>query len=130
MKFTKKEISDFLKREFENEMKEFSSMLRKCKLFFVSGAECKNKNNLINWLYENTGNWLDIRNDVESQFKSFGIDKKENRGGAGRNQGRRLKYGEETVKVNYRVPVSFKDKLNSYVSVNLDKYAKAVKGSA
>ncbi len=54
--------------------------------------------------------------------------KKENRGGTGRNQGRKLKYGEETVKVNYRVPVSMKPKLDKYVSVNLDKYAKAAKG--
>lgn len=35
------------------------------------------------------------------------VKKKENRGGSGRGQGRRLKYGEETVKVNYRVPVSW-----------------------
>lgn len=55
--------------------------------------------------------------------------KKENRGGAGRNQGRKLKYGEETVKVNYRVPVSMKPKLDNYVSVGLAKYAKAAKGS-
>lgn len=55
--------------------------------------------------------------------------KKENRGGANRNQGRKLKYGEETIKVNYRVPVSFKHKLDKYVSDNLSKYEKAAKGS-
>lgn len=57
-------------------------------------------------------------------------NKKENRGGAGRNQGRKLKYGEETVKVNYRVPKSMKPKLDKYVSVNLAKYAKVAKGDA
>jgi hypothetical protein len=55
--------------------------------------------------------------------------KKENRGGSGRNQGRKLKYGEETVKVNYRVPKSFKHKLDKYISSNLAKYHnKAAKG--
>lgn len=53
----------------------------------------------------------------------------ENRGGANRNQGRKLKYGEPTEKVNYRVPVSFKPKLDKYVSDNLSKYEKAAKGS-
>lgn len=56
--------------------------------------------------------------------------KTENRGGAGRNQGRKLKYGEETVKVNYRVPKSMKPKLDKYVSLSLTKYAKAAKGDA
>lgn len=55
--------------------------------------------------------------------------KKENRGGAGRGQGRKLKYGEKTITVNYRVPVSMKPKLDKYVSVNLAKYEKAAKGS-
>jgi hypothetical protein len=58
------------------------------------------------------------------------MKKKDNRGGPGRNQGRKLKYGEETVKVNYRVPKSMKPKLDKYVSVNLVKYAKAAKGDA
>ena len=49
---------------------------------------------------------------------------KDNRGGPGRNQGRKLKYGEETVKVNYRVPVSMKPKLDKYVAKKLEKYAK------
>ena len=57
------------------------------------------------------------------------IQKKDNRGGAGRNQGRKLKYGEETVKVNYRIPVSMKPKLDKYVSSSLAKYEKAAKGS-
>lgn len=56
-------------------------------------------------------------------------NKKENRGGTNRNQGRKLKYGEQTVKVNYRVPVSFKSKLDKYVSDNLSKHEKAAKGS-
>lgn len=55
--------------------------------------------------------------------------KTDKRGGAGRNQGRKLKYGEETVKVNYRVPASFKPKLDKYISSNLAKYHKAAKGS-
>lgn len=53
----------------------------------------------------------------------------ETRGGAGRNQGRKLKYGEPTEKVNYRVPVSFKPTLDKYVSSSLAKYANAAKGS-
>lgn len=56
-------------------------------------------------------------------------NKKENRGGANRGQGRKLKYGEPTDKVNYRVPISFIPKLNKYVSDNLSKYEKAAKGS-
>ena len=55
---------------------------------------------------------------------------KENRGGANRNQGRKLKYGEETVKVNYRVPVSMKPELDSYVSNRLSEYERAAKGSS
>ena len=50
--------------------------------------------------------------------------KKENRGGAGRNQGRKQKYGEPTVKVNYRVPESMKPELDEYVAKRLVKYAK------
>lgn len=58
------------------------------------------------------------------------MKKKDNRGGANRNQGRKLKYGEPTEKVNYRVPFSFRPKLDKYVSDNLSKYEKAAKGSA
>jgi len=47
--------------------------------------------------------------------------KKENRGGPGRNQGRKLKYGEETVKVNYRVPKSMKPKVDNYVALKLSE---------
>lgn len=54
--------------------------------------------------------------------------KTENRGGANRNQGRKLKYGEPTIKVNYRVPESMKPKLDKYVSDNLSKYEKGAKG--
>jgi hypothetical protein len=57
------------------------------------------------------------------------MSKKEKRGGANRGQGRKLKYGEPTEKVNYRVPVSFKAKLDKYVSDNLSKYENAAKGS-
>lgn len=57
------------------------------------------------------------------------MKKKENRGGPGRNQGRKLKYGEEMIKVNYRVPKSFKHRLDEYVLSNLAKYHKAAKGS-
>jgi len=64
------------------------------------------------------------------QTQAKKVIKKDNRGGPGRNQGRKLKYGEETVKVNYRVPVSMKPKLDNYVSVNLAKYEKVAKGDA
>jgi len=47
--------------------------------------------------------------------------KKENRGGAGRNQGRKLKYGEETVKVNYRIPKSLKSDIDNYVALKLSE---------
>ena len=56
--------------------------------------------------------------------------KKENRGGSNRGQGRQLKYGEETVKVNYRVPVSMEPELDSYVSNRLSEYERAAKGSS
>lgn len=54
-------------------------------------------------------------------------NKKENRGGSGRNQGRKLKYGEPTVKVNYRIPESMKLDLDKHVARQLAKYAKAAK---
>ena len=47
--------------------------------------------------------------------------KKDKRGGPGRGQGRRLKYGEPTVKVNYRVPVSMKPEIDTIVSVKLSE---------
>lgn len=47
--------------------------------------------------------------------------KKENRGGAGRNQGRRLKYGEPTVKVNYRIPESLQPDIDNYVALKLSE---------
>ena len=52
---------------------------------------------------------------------------KENRGGANRNQGRKLKYGEETVKVNYRVPLSKKDVVDNWISEQLEKWQKEAK---
>lgn len=54
----------------------------------------------------------------------------ENRGGTGRNQGRKLKYGETTIKVNYRVPESLKPELDNYVSARLSEYEKIAKGSS
>ena len=56
--------------------------------------------------------------------------KKENRGGKRENAGRRLKYGEPTIPVNYRIPESMKPGLDKYVSRQLAKYAKAAKGSS
>lgn len=47
---------------------------------------------------------------------------KDNRGGPNRNQGRKLKYGEQTIKVNYRIPLSFKPKLDLFISNGLKKY--------
>ena len=57
-------------------------------------------------------------------------NKKENRGGPGRNQGRRLKYGEPTIPGNYRIPESMKPELDKYVARQLAKYEKAAKGSS
>lgn len=56
--------------------------------------------------------------------------KKENRGGKRENAGRRLKYGEPTIPVNYRIPESMKPDLDNYVARQLAKYAKAAKGSS
>ena len=50
--------------------------------------------------------------------------KKENRGGSGRGQGRRLKYGEPTVKVNYRIPVSKKEEVDKWISAKLKRWSK------
>lgn len=55
--------------------------------------------------------------------------KKDPRGGTGRNQGRKLKYGEPTVKVNYRIPESKKPELDDYVSGKLTKWEKDFKQS-
>lgn len=56
--------------------------------------------------------------------------KKENRGGKRENAGRRLKYGEPTTPVSYRIPESMKPALDNYVSRQLAKYEKAAKGSS
>jgi len=58
------------------------------------------------------------------------VNKKENRGGSGRGQGRHLKYGEPTVKVNYRIPERMKPELDKHVARQLSKYKKAAKGSS
>lgn len=49
--------------------------------------------------------------------------KKDNRGGPGRNQGRKLKYGEETINLSIRVPVSKKEELRKIVNAKLKKWA-------
>lgn len=45
--------------------------------------------------------------------------KKENRGGSNRGQGRHLKYGEETVPVVIRVPVSKVKEFRQYAALKL-----------
>lgn len=45
--------------------------------------------------------------------------KKDSRGGSGRNQGRLLKYGEETVPVVIRVPVSKVKEFRLFVNLKL-----------
>lgn len=64
-----------------------------------------------------------ISNKEKIQFE-------ESRGGANRNQGRKLKYGEKTVKVNYRIPVSMKPALDAYIEESLNKYLEAVAATA
>lgn len=55
--------------------------------------------------------------------------KKENRGGSGRGQGRRLKYGEPTVKFkSVRIPKSFTVELTSFINKRLSEYEAAAKG--
>jgi hypothetical protein len=49
--------------------------------------------------------------------------KKENRGGSGRNQGRHLKYGEETVPVVIRCPKSKVKELREYVALKLSEWS-------
>lgn len=49
--------------------------------------------------------------------------KKENRGGSGRNQGRHLKYGEETVPVIIRVPVSKVKEFRQYAALKLAEWS-------
>jgi hypothetical protein len=50
-------------------------------------------------------------------------------GGKRENSGRKLKYGEATVKVNYRIPVSLKPLLDNYIAYALDKYVKAAQAT-
>jgi hypothetical protein len=49
----------------------------------------------------------------------------ENRGGAGRNQGRHTKYDEETVIFSCRVPASKKAELAALVAAELKGWMKA-----
>lgn len=49
--------------------------------------------------------------------------KKETRGGSGRNQGRHLKYGEETVPVVIRVPVSKVKEFRQYAALKLAEWS-------
>ena len=56
--------------------------------------------------------------------------KKENRGGSGRNQGRRLKYGEPTVRFkSIRIPTSFQLELINFINKRLSEYEAAAKSS-
>lgn len=48
---------------------------------------------------------------------------KDNRGGSGRNQGRRLKYGEETVPVVIRCPKSKVRDLREYIALKLSEWS-------
>ncbi|MBS1586554.1 MAG: hypothetical protein JSS82_13525 [Bacteroidetes bacterium] len=48
--------------------------------------------------------------------------KKETRGGSGRGQGRHLKYGEETVPVVIRVPVSKVKEFRQYAALKLSEW--------
>jgi len=50
--------------------------------------------------------------------------KKENRGGAGRGQGRKLDYGEPTTTFSVRVPISKKSELASIVDAQLKHWLK------
>lgn len=45
-------------------------------------------------------------------------------------RGRKQKYGEPTIKVSYRIPVSMKPELDSHVSDRLSKFEAVAKGSA
>jgi len=49
-------------------------------------------------------------------------EKKENRGGSGRGQGRISKYGEETTTFSCRVPVSKKSELSKIVAAALKRW--------
>jgi len=50
--------------------------------------------------------------------------KKENRGGAGRGQGRKSNYGEPTIPFSRRVPVSKKSELSVIVAAALKRWLK------
>lgn len=53
----------------------------------------------------------------------------ETRGGANRNQGRKLKYGEPTVRFkSFRIPVSFQWELTNFINKRLSEYETAAKG--
>ena len=51
-------------------------------------------------------------------------NKKENRGGANRGQGRHNKYGEPTTTFSCRVPVSKKNELSAIVAAALKSWVK------
>ena len=48
--------------------------------------------------------------------------KKDNRGGSNRGQGRHLKYGEETVPVVIRVPMSKVKEFRQYAALKLSEW--------
>lgn len=54
----------------------------------------------------------------------MGKVKKENRGGAGRGQGRKSDYGEPTTTFSCRVPVSKKSELSAIVAAALKRWLK------
>lgn len=51
-------------------------------------------------------------------------NKKENRGGADRGQGRHDKYGEPTTTFSCRVPISKKSELSAIVAAELKRWLK------
>lgn len=71
----------------------------------------------------------DATNIIDALINNFELifEGVENRGGDNRNQGRKLKYGEETVKVNYRVPLSKKDVVDNWIYEQLEKWQKEAK---
>lgn len=80
-------------------------------------------NTMRSYTKEDAINIIDaLTNNYELIFEGV-----ENRGGANRNQGRKLKYGEETIKVNYRIPLSKKEVVDNWISEQLEKWQKESK---
>lgn len=49
--------------------------------------------------------------------------KKKQHGGAGRGQGRKLKFNEETTTLSVRVPVSKKEELKELIDAKLEEWS-------